>query len=315
MTGAAGFIGSALAERLVRDGHQVTGIDNFSGCYGRRIKESNVRRLVRDENFSLLELDINHADLAAVLDGVDIVFHEAGQAGVRTSWGADFAEYADANILATQRLLEAVRQTTPNLTRFVFASSSSVYGVAKRYPTDESDLPQPHSPYGVTKLAAEHLVSVYATHFGIPAVSLRYFTVFGPRQRPDMAFSRFIASARLGEPVSVYGDGNQIREFTFVDDVVEGNVLAIGATLEPGTVINLAGGAATSLNDVLCLLERIHGRPIRINRVEAALGDVDRTGGSTEKARTLLGWAPRVSMEDGLALQYDWYASQVQPSG
>jgi nucleoside-diphosphate-sugar epimerase len=301
VTGVAGFIGSTLAERLVRDGHEVVGIDNFSDYYARDIKESNLSRLVGTDSFTLVEEDLNKADLRCLLNGVTVIYHQAGQPGVRKSWGSDFANYIDANIAATQRLLEAVRDSATSLTRFVYASSSSVYGNAERYPTRETDRPQPRSPYGVTKLAGEHLVSLYATNFGVPSISLRYFTVYGPRQRPDMAFNRFISLARRGQPLPVHGDGTQIREFTYVDDIVEANVRASDAAVAPGTVVNLSGGASTSVNDVLEMLEKLHGEPLQVERGEPALGDVFRTGGSTDRANALLGWEPRVGIEDGLA--------------
>ncbi|MDZ7885521.1 MAG: NAD-dependent epimerase/dehydratase family protein [Mycobacterium sp.] len=226
VTGVAGFIGSTLAERLVSSGQKVIGIDSFSDYYDRETKELNLARLSTAGEFTLLEADLNTVDLSALLADVEVIYHQAGQPGVRKSWGADFVRYVEANISATQRLLESSRNSAPKLTRFVYASSSSVYGDAENYPTRESDCPQPRSPYGVTKLAAEHLVSLYAANFGLPAVSLRYFTVYGPRQRPDMAFNRFISGALSGSRLTVHGDGKQIREFTYVDDIVEANVRA-----------------------------------------------------------------------------------------
>jgi UDP-glucuronate 4-epimerase len=310
VTGVAGFIGSTLAERLLTDGHDVVGIDNFSQYYDRSIKEANLSRLADTPRFTFLEWDLNAADLHALLTSIDIVYHQAGQPGVRKSWGIDFASYVDANISATQRLLEAVLHSAPSLTRFVYASSSSIYGNAERYPTRESDRPQPRSPYGVTKLSAEHLVSLYAANFGVPTISLRYFTVYGPRQRPDMAFNRFISRARRRLPLTVHGDGSQIREFTYVDDIVEANVLASVAPVTPGTVVNLSGGSSTSVNEVLELLEELHGEPIQVDRGEPARGDVLRTGGSIELARTLLGWEPRMALVDGLAMEYEWLAAR-----
>jgi nucleoside-diphosphate-sugar epimerase len=310
VTGVAGFIGSTLAERLVSDGLEVVGIDNFSDYYEREVKESNLSRLQDDSRFRLVEEDLNCADLPELLDGVDVVYHQAGQPGVRRSWGTDFAHYIGSNVAATQRLLEAVRHSAPKLTRFVYASSSSVYGDAERYPTHEADRPQPRSPYGVTKLAGEHLVNLYAANFGIPTISLRYFTVYGPRQRPDMAFNRFMSLARRGEPLQVHGDGNQVREFTYVDDIVEANVRAGAACIEAGTVVNLSGGTSTTVNEVLDLLEDIHGEPLQVIRGEPALGDVMRTGGSTERAKRMLGWEPFTGIEKGLALEYEWIASR-----
>jgi nucleoside-diphosphate-sugar epimerase len=288
VTGVAGFIGSTLAERLISDGREVVGIDNYSDYYDREIKESNLSRLIDADRFTFLEEDLNKADLRAQLDGVEVIYHQAGQPGVRKSWGSEFTEYVDANVVATQRLLEAVCSWAPRLTRFVYASSSSVYGDAERYPTHESDRPQPRSPYGVTKLAGENLVTLYAANFGVPAVSLRYFTVYGPRQRPDMAFNRFISLARRGQPLPINGDGDQIREFTYVDDIVEANVRAGIVPVEPGTVINLSGGTSISVNEVLELLENIHGDRLCAKRGAPAPGDVFRTGGSTERAKELL---------------------------
>lgn len=310
VTGVAGFIGSTLADRLLRDGHEVIGIDNFSDYYGRDIKQSNLSALINADGFRFVEADLNTVEIAPLVSDVQVVYHQAGQPGVRKSWGKDFSCYVDANVSATQRLLEAVCHSAPQLSRFVYASSSSVYGDAERYPTSESDRPQPRSPYGVTKLAAEHLVSLYAANFGLPTVSLRYFTVYGPRQRPDMAFNRFISLALSGARLQVHGDGSQVREFTFVDDIIEANVRAGTKPLAPGTVVNLSGGSSISVNEILDLLEKIHGRPLQVDRGEPALGDVLRTGGSTERAKALLDWEPRVTIEDGLTREYDWLVAR-----
>src|SRR5262245_64919423 len=220
VTGVAGFIGSHLAERLLRDGVRVTGVDCFTDYYDPAIKRRNLERARSHPEFALVELDLGEADLAALPD-VQVVYHQAAQPGVRASWGADFAIYTHHNVLATQRLLERYRGSS--LERFVYASSSSVYGDAERYPTDEGLLPRPLSPYGVTKLAGEHLALLYARNFGMPVVALRYFTVYGPRQRPDMAFHRFCRALLTGQAITVYGDGRQSRDFTFVADAVEAN--------------------------------------------------------------------------------------------
>ena len=241
VTGAAGFIGSRLAIRLCREGHSVTGVDSFTDYYDAELKRTQAAT-VADAGARIVEADLNVVDLDGLLDGIELIFHLAGQPGVRASWGSEFQTYTHANIGATQRLLESSRGK-PDLRRLIFASSSSVYGDAERYPTREQDRPQPVSPYGVTKLAAEHLCTLYASNFGVPTVSLRYFTVYGPGQRPDMAFSRFVNAAIRNEEVHVYGSGEQVRDFTYVDDVVESNILAALSNTEPGSVFNVAGGS------------------------------------------------------------------------
>ena len=227
MTGAAGFIGSHLCERLLADGHEVVGIDSFSDYYERERKEQNLSAARAQPNFTLEVVDLVDADLARILDGATVVFHLAGQPGVRPSWGGHFDRYVHDNIVATQRLLESLRES--QLQKLVFASSSSVYGDAEMFPTKESALPRPVSPYGMTKLAAEHLTFVYMRNFGIPATSLRYFTVYGPRQRPDMAFCRFMEALVDNEEIEIFGDGEQTREFTYVSDAVDGTVKAASA--------------------------------------------------------------------------------------
>lgn len=309
VTGAAGFIGSSIVKKLLSDGYQVVGIDSITDYYDRDLKLANVKR---NENtgFEFLERDLNAIDLSAVLEGVQYVFHQAGQPGVRKSWGSDFDIYTRENVQATQRLLEAAKEST-SLRRLVYASSSSVYGNAERYPTTELDRPQPVSPYGVTKLAAEHLCSLYASNFQVPTTSLRYFTVYGPRQRPDMAFTRFLRAAQLGEELPLYGTGGQIRDFTFIDDVVEANLLAATSDTAPGSVYNVAGGSNVSMNDVLDIIESLVDSPLRVNRTAAVAGDVWRTGGSTDRIETDLSWEPTVSIEDGIAAQLAWVRSTL----
>lgn len=308
VTGAAGFIGSSIAARLLRDGHEVVGADALREYYDVRLKRASLARL-EGERFTFRAVDLATADLDELLDGVDLVFHEAGQPGVRSSWGTEFDVHVRDNIVATQRLLEAARRSS-TLRRFVSASSSSVYGTADRYPCRETDVPRPASPYGVSKLAAEQLCTLYGRNFDLPTVSLRYFSVYGPRQRPDMAFTRFIGRALAGRPIPILGDGTQIRDFTFVDDVVEANLAAAAADLEGGEVLNVAAGASVDLNATLDILEGIIGHPIRRDHSDRVPGDVLRTGGSSERAHELIGWVPRVTLEAGLQQQVAWFTAE-----
>ncbi len=305
VTGAAGFIGSHLCEALLAEGHDVRGVDAFTPAYDTDVKKRNVRTIGTDPAFDLVRADLRTAELGPLLDGVDVVFHLAGQPGVRPSWAAGFRPYVEHNVIATQRLLDAA-QDHRALRRFVYASSSSVYGNAARYPTRETDTPRPHSPYGVTKLAGEHMCGVYGVNCGVPTTMLRYFTVYGPRQRPDMGIHRFVAAALLGMPLPVYGDGSQVRDFTFVSDVVAATMRAGVTDLSPGTVVNIAGGDSISVNDLLDLVERETGREIAIRRLPMQAGDVEETGGSIELAGELLGWRPLVSIEHGVAAQVAW---------
>ena len=304
VTGAAGFIGSHLCERLLGDGHEVIGIDSFSDYYERDRKEQNLETLRRDGRFTLEELDLVAADLSKPLRGAKVVFHLAGQPGVRPSWGGHFDRYVQDNIVATQRLLEALREVA--VERLVFASSSSVYGDAEMFPTKETALPRPVSPYGMTKLAAEHLTFVYLRNFGIPATSLRYFTVYGPRQRPDMAFVRFMDALVAGHEIEIYGDGEQTREFTFVSDAVDGTVKAASADVV-GQIVNLGGGSRVTVNRVLATLEDISRLQARRKFLPAAPGDPRHTGASINVARERLGWEPRVALREGLTKQWQWF--------
>jgi nucleoside-diphosphate-sugar epimerase len=312
VTGAAGFIGSHLCERLLADGHEVVGIDSFSDYYARARKKQNLEVAREQDRFTLLELDLVDGDVARALRGAKLVFHLAGQPGVRPSWGDHFDRYVHDNIVATQRLLEALRENP--VERLVFASSSSVYGDAEMFPTKETALPRPVSPYGMTKLAAEHLVFVYMRNFGIPATSLRYFTVYGPRQRPDMAFCRFMEALVDEQEIEIYGDGEQTREFTFVSDAVDGTVKAARADVV-GQVVNLGGGSRVTVNRVLDTLEDISRLKPRRRQLPAAAGDPRHTGASINVARERLGWEPRVSLRDGLARQWEWFlaTSAKQP--
>jgi len=302
VTGCAGFIGSTLTDALLARGDRVRGVDSFTDYYDPARKHDHLRNAAVNEHFELIEADLTDADLGSLLDDIDVVFHLAGQPGVRVSWSDGFPLYVSRNVLATQRLLEAARAA--DLSRVVYASSSSIYGNAASYPVLETDLPRPHSPYGVTKLAAEHLCSLYAENWGLPAVSLRYFSVYGPRQRPDMGFSRFLAAIDSGRPIPIYGTGDQVRDFTYVGDVVAATIAAATAPLDPGTVCNVAGGAEVSVNELIPLLAEVTGREIAILHEPPQPGDVDRTGGSIDLARSLLSWEPVVALPEGLTAQY-----------
>ena len=304
VTGAAGFIGSHLCDRLLAGGHEVVGIDSFSDYYERARKKQNLEAARADDRFTLVELDLVDGDVARAVRGSSVVFHLAGQPGVRPSWGDHFDRYVHDNIVATQRVLEALREHP--VERLVFASSSSVYGDAEMFPTKENALPRPVSPYGMTKLAAEHLVFVYMRNFGIPATALRYFTVYGPRQRPDMAFCRFMEALVDEQEIEIYGDGEQTREFTYVSDAVDGTVKAASAEVV-GQAINLGGGSRVTVNRVLDTLEDISRLKPRRLYLPAAAGDPRHTGASINLAREKLGWEPRVSLREGLARQWEWF--------
>jgi UDP-glucose 4-epimerase len=305
VTGAAGFIGSHLAAALLDNGAAVTAVDAFTDYYARPLKERNLDALRRRAGFRFVEAALQDTDLPALLDGVTHVFHLAAQAGVRKSWGRDFRTYTDNNVDATQKLLEAC--VGRPLHRFVHASSSSVYGDRAAIPMREDALPQPVSPYGVTKMAAEQLGYLYYVNHAVPAVAMRYFTVYGPRQRPDMAFNRFIRAALDGTPITLYGDGEQTRDFTFVADAVAATIAA-GERGVPGSAYNIGGGARVSMNQVLQIIERIHGRPLQVRREAAQKGDMRDTYADTSLARRDLGFAPSVSLEDGIRAEYEWLA-------
>lgn len=257
---------------------------------------------------SVIQADLNTADLAPVLEGADAVVHLAGQPGVRKSWGDDFVAYTRANVDATQRVLETIVQATPG-TRFLYASSSSVYGQAETYPTHEDMLPRPISPYGVTKLAGEHLTGLYAESFGVWTAAFRFFTVYGPRQRPDMAFTRFLTAARDGAPITVYGTGEQIRDFTFVGDIVDALIAAVDAPVPLPRVMNLSGGSSVSVNEVLETIAAVTGVELDVQRLDPVRGDVFRTGGDSSRAHEALGWQPKVALVEGLRRQWEWVRS------
>lgn len=307
VTGAAGFIGSTLVDTLLARGDHVVGLDCFTPYYDRAAKEANLALARDSKRFEFVEADLRTADVDALLDGAEVVFHQAAQAGVRLSWSEGFADYSSHNILATQRLLEAAKRTRP---RVVYASSSSVYGNAASYPTNEGDIPRPHSPYGVTKLAGEHLCNLYADNWGVATMSLRYFTVYGPRQRPDMAIHRLLRAALHGETFPLYGDGSAIRDFTYVGDVVAANVLAADADCPPGTVANVAGGGSIVMRDLLALAADVVGTAPQIDWQAEQPGDVARTGGTIDRAAELLGWKPETDLRAGLQAQAEWHRTR-----
>jgi nucleoside-diphosphate-sugar epimerase len=306
VTGVAGFIGSHLAASLLDKGATVVGVDCFTDYYPRALKERNLEENKLRPGFRFAETTIQDADLPALLDGATHVFHLAAQAGVRKSWGADFKVYTTNNIEATQILLEAC--VGKPLTRFVHASSSSVYGDLAPIPMREDALPRPVSPYGVTKLAAEQLGYLYHVNYGVPTVAMRYFTVYGPRQRPDMAFHRFLRAALKDQPISLYGDGEQTRDFTFVADAVAATIAAADRGV-PGTAYNIGGGSRVSMNDVLKIIERIAGHPLNVMREDAQKGDMRDTYADTSLARKDLGFVPKVSLEEGIQAEYRWLES------
>jgi len=308
VTGAAGFIGSTLAERLLANGADVAGVDCFTDYYPRAIKERNLSGIVGHPGFTFVEGRIQDLDLTALLAGRTHVFHLAAQAGVRKSWGRDFSTYTVNNIEATQVLLEACVGAA--LERVVYASSSSVYGDAVAIPMKEDALPRPVSPYGVTKLAAEQLCYLYFANHGVPAVSLRYFTVYGPRQRPDMGFHRFLRATLRGEPITLYGDGEQTRDFTFVADAVSATIAAATRGV-PGRVYNIGGGSRVSINQVLDIIGRVAGRQPLVTVDRAQKGDMRHTLADTSLARMDLEFAPTVGLEEGLAAEHQWLAGTL----
>jgi nucleoside-diphosphate-sugar epimerase len=303
VTGAAGFIGSHLCKNLIGDGAHIIALDAFTDFYSRSIKESNVRPLTDHPHFQLIPADILEQDLSKLMEKTDVVFHLAAQPGVRTSWGSNFSIYTKNNIEATQKLLEAA--TKVNLKKFIYASSSSVYGLSPELPMKETSPLHPYSPYGVTKLAAENLCFLYNKNYGIPCVSLRFFTVYGPGQRPDMAFHKFFTSILKGEEITVYGDGQQTRDFTFIDDIIWANMSSI-ENGRAGETYNLGGGNRVKLKDIIPILEEICQKPVKIRYGQGQKGDVRHTFADIQKAKNDLKYSPKSPLVQGLKSQWDW---------
>lgn len=304
VTGCAGFIGSHLTESLLADDWEVVGVDCFNDNYARPQKLRNLERGREWRNFDFVPIDLSRGQLEEFVRDCDTVFHLAAEPGVRSSWGSRFETYTRNNLLATQHLLDSA--TACPQKRFVYASSSSIYGQAEAFPTHEDTIPRPLSPYGVTKLAAEHLCGAYHANYGVAVVTLRYFSVYGPRQRPDMAFTSFCKAAIRGALITVFGDGTQTRDFTYVDDVVAATRLAASKPGVEGRVYNIGGGSQIALNDALDSIARLAGRRLDIAYVEREHGDVRDTSAGTERARAELGFRPAVAFEEGLARQFAW---------
>jgi UDP-glucose 4-epimerase len=312
VTGCAGFIGSHLAESLLADGWEVVGVDCFNDNYGRAQKRSNLEKALQWPEFDFVPLDLARGDLSDLVEECDAVFHLAAEPGVRASWGKRFESYERNNVMATQHLLEAVKEQPDK--PFVYASSSSVYGQTETLPTTEDMLPQPFSPYGMTKLAGEHLCGLYHANFGIRTAALRYFTVYGPRQRPDMAFNKWCRSVLEDEPLTLYGDGTQSRDFTFVADIVRATRAAAERPESAGGVYNVGGGHRVSVNEVLAMLGEIAGREVKVDRHPVPAGDVRDTGADTTRARADLGFDPQTSLAEGLRAEFEWMAGTLSRS-
>ncbi len=308
VTGASGFIGSTLSERLIDEGFQVLGIDSFLDYYPRKIKEKNLQNLLESPDFEFIEADLLDVDWDSLLSDVTGVFHQAAIAGVRASWGKSFDQYVENNILGTQKLLEACKDR--ELDKFIYASSSSVYGDTTDLPIRETSETNPVSPYGVSKLAAEHLASIYHKGYGVPAVSLRYFTVYGPRQRPDMAFHKFITAVMKGEQIDIYGTGEQTRDFTYIDDAVEANLQAFKGA-RPGEVYNIGGGTRIELLEAVSLIEEIVGKKANIVHTDPQRGDAKHTFSDISKANADFGYNPRVDIKKGLTDHYEWLKENI----
>ncbi len=305
VTGACGFIGSHLCEKLLKKGYTVIGIDSFTDFYPKTIKEKNIEISLKKSNFKFVETDI--LNLTSIDRNIEYIFHTAAQAGVRTSWGKNFDTYIKDNIFATQHLLELCKNHK-GLKKFIYSSSSSIYGDAEALPTKEDTIPRPVSPYGVTKLAGEHLCQLYYKNYNVPIICLRYFTVFGPRQRPDMAFHRFVKSILQRKPVNVYGNGEQSRDFTYVLDVVEANLLAMEKDAK-GTIFNIGGGNYATVNQILQMLRELLHLDIKVEYKEKVKGDVRNTKADITRAKRELGFNPKYDLNYGLEREIEWIKS------
>jgi len=303
VTGAAGFVGSHLCESLLNLGFSVTGIDSFTDYYSRELKKKNLLSLLKKPQFEFIQADINQIQLQDPIKNIDALFHLAAQAGVRASWGDNFSVYTKNNIESTQKILETCKKY--KIKKIVYASSSSVYGNTPDLPMKETSPLCPYSPYGVTKLAAENLCSLYYKNYGLPIVSLRFFTVYGPRQRPDMAFHKFLKAIGENRPIEIYGTGDQTRDFTFINDIISATISAAEKG-KPGEIYNLGRGKQEKLSEIFPLLKKICGKKVRIKKTNTQKGDVKHTLASISKAKKDLDYSPQFTLQQGLEKEWVW---------
>jgi len=308
VTGAAGFIGSTLSERLIEQGFYVIGIDSLNSNYPVKLKKNNLTALLNNKNFEFINKNITSIEFGNKYSDIEAVFHQAATAGVRSSWGTNFKDYTENNILATQHLLESFKSS--RLKKFIYASSSSVYGNSDEMPLKISSPTKPISPYGVTKLAAENLINSYFENYGLPTVSLRYFTVYGPRQRPDMAFHIFLRAAITNNKIDIYGNGEQIRDFTYVDDVVNANMLSLELGVS-GNIYNIGGGSNISINETLKLIESITNKTLKISYKDTQKGDVRQTQADISESKIQLKYEPGYDIKTGLENEYEWICKNI----
>lgn len=307
VTGAAGFIGSHLCEKLLTNSnHQVIGVDNFIGPTPNKLKQVNVINLLSNRQFTLMNVNLLITNLDQMLKDVDIIYHLAGIPGVRSSWGKDFDPYVTNNILVTQRLLEAAKDK--QITKFIYASTSSVYGeIAGKIKEDE--LLSPLSPYGITKLTGEHLCNVYSKVHGIPIVKLRFFTVYGPRQRPDMAFHRFIKQILNGESLTIYGDGTQSRDFTYISDCIQGIESLLYKDNVIGNTFNIGGKERATVNEVISIIEMLSGEKASVDYLPKISGEPKHTWADITNAKNVLDYDPKISLQEGLVKEIEYIRS------
>ena len=309
ITGVAGFIGSSLAEKLLKDNFKVIGIDSFTNYYSPHIKEKNIENCLKHSNFSFIHQDLDTLDLSTIFENTEYVFHLSAQPGARASWGKEFTTYVKNNISVTQKILESLKNNT-TLKKFIFASSSSVYGNQSSKMNEETSLTRPVSPYGVTKLAAENLANLYFKNYGVPTISLRYFTVYGPKQRPDMAFTRFFYSIIKEQKLTIFGNGEQTRDFTYVDDVVKATVNAATSN-SVGEILNIGGGSVFSIVQIIEFMKEITGKELEIDFKKEQKGDVKHTSADISKSEKLIDYKPSIDIKYGLTQQYEYIKNNL----